>query len=92
MFSLYDPIGLPNRSKLGLITTGESEDDDDDALMKTIITLKNQIEEVPKVHHQYQILKLIYVHFLSNIQYTYLNFSLLWIIYVRTINFTLIDI
>jgi hypothetical protein len=102
MFSMYDPIGLTNGSNLGLtngsnlglITTGESEDDDDDddALMKTIITLKNQIDELPKVHHQYQILKLIYVHFLSNIQYAYLNFSLLWIIYVRTINFTLIDI
>lgn len=58
---MYDSIGLTNRSNLGLITTGESEDDD--AHMKTIITLKNQLDEVPKVHHQYQILKLIYVHF-----------------------------
>ncbi|AES75723.1 putative Heat shock transcription factor family [Medicago truncatula] len=43
---MYDSIGLTNRSNLGLITTGESEDDD--AHMKTIITLKNQLDEVPK--------------------------------------------
>jgi hypothetical protein len=68
MLSMYDPIGLTNRSELGLITIGECEDDDDDddALMKTFISLRNQIDEIPKVYHQYQILKLIiYVHFLS---------------------------
>jgi len=67
MFSMYDPIGLTNGSDLGLITTDESEDDDDNALMKTILSLENQIDEVPKVYHQYQILKLIYDHFLSYI-------------------------
>jgi len=52
MFSIYDLIGLTNRSDLDLITIGESEDEDDDALMKTIIPVKNQINEVPKVYHQ----------------------------------------
>lgn len=67
MFSMYDPIVVANGSGLDLITTGESEDDDDNALMKTILALKNQIDEVPKVNHQYQILKFIYDHFLSYI-------------------------
>jgi len=67
MFSMYDPIGLTNRFDLGLLTIGESEDGDDDALMKTTLSVKNQINEVPNVYHQYQILKLIYVHFLSYI-------------------------
>jgi len=63
MFSMFDPIGLNNRSDLGLIAIDECEDDDEDALVKIIITLKNQIDEIPKVYHQYQILKLIYIHF-----------------------------
>jgi hypothetical protein len=66
MFSMFDPIGLTNRSGLGLITIDKCEDDDEDALVKIIITLKNQIDEIPKVYHQYQILKLIYIHFFFN--------------------------
>ena len=63
MFSIYYPISLTNQSDLGLITIGECEDDDDNALIKTIISLKNQIDEISKVYPQYQILKLIYIHF-----------------------------
>jgi hypothetical protein len=67
MFSIFDLIGLTNGSNLGLIKTGECEDDDEDALMKITISVKNQVNEVPKVYHQYQIPKLIYVQFLSYI-------------------------
>jgi len=47
---MYDPIGITNQSDIGLITIDECEDDDEDALMKIIISLKNQIDEIPKVY------------------------------------------
>lgn len=67
MFSIYDLIGLTNGSDQGLIKISEFEDDDEDALMKTTISIINQVDEVPKVYRQYQIIKLIYVHYLSYI-------------------------
>jgi len=56
--STLDQINQIRKLILVFITLDEDDNDggDDNGLMKIFTNLKNQIDEVPKVYHQYKIL------------------------------------